>query len=57
MGQRRRQIVGDCFQLRVDVDHYNSLREDEADLQLVLDFTDDVAEMLIASGIENDEAA
>jgi hypothetical protein len=55
-GQRRKQIVGDCHQLRVDVDHYNSVREDETDIQLVLDFTEDVEEMLIAEGIEEDAA-
>ena len=43
--QRREQIVGDCVQLKIDVDAYNEMREPGTDtLQLVLDFTDDVAE-------------
>lgn len=54
--QRRKQIVGDCHQLRLDLDHFNSVHPDEEQLELVLDFTDDVAEMLVAEGIE-DEAA
>lgn len=56
-GQRRKQIVGDCHQLRLDVDHYNSVRKDEEDIQLVLDFAEDVEEMLIAEGITKDNAA
>jgi len=42
--QRREQIVGDCFQLKVDVDVFNNIYKDREPLQLVLDFTDDVAE-------------
>lgn len=41
--QRREQIISDCVQLRVDVDVYNNLNP-AAPVQLVLDFTDDVAE-------------
>lgn len=55
VGQRRRQIVGECFQLQVDVDHYNAAHKDEAQLELILDMTDDVKEMKVAAGI--DEAA
>jgi hypothetical protein len=42
--QRRNQIIGDCFQLKVDVDVYNDLNQDQPLIQLVLDFSDDVAE-------------
>jgi hypothetical protein len=42
--QRRNQIIGDCFQLKIDVDVYNSLNEAEPPLPLILDFTDDVKE-------------
>ena len=42
--QRRKQIVGDCAQLKIDVDVYNEKHADEPRVQLVLDFTDDVAE-------------
>lgn len=57
VAQRRRQVVADCYQLRVDVDQYNADRPDEEPIQLVLDFTDDVAEQLVANGIKDDEAA
>lgn len=53
--QRRRQIVGDCLQLRLDVDHYNDVKRQEEPIQLVLDFTDDVSERLLESGIEEAE--
>jgi hypothetical protein len=41
--QRREQIVGDNLQLKIDVDVYNDLSNHPA-IQLVLDYTDDVAE-------------
>ena len=43
--QRRKQIVGDCHQLKVDVDHYNRVEPNKEPIQLILDFTDDVAEI------------
>lgn len=46
ISQRRRQIVGDCHQLAVDVDVYNDMNPDQDPLQLILDFTDDVEEMM-----------
>jgi hypothetical protein len=42
---RRRQIVGDCVQLKTDVDVYNEKHSTEPAIQLILDFTDDVAEL------------
>ena len=42
--QRRKQIVGDCVQLKTDVDVYNDKRSENEPIPLVLDFTDDVAE-------------
>ena len=43
--QRREQIVGENVQLKVDVDVYNDLnRGERPEIQLVLDYTDDVAE-------------
>jgi hypothetical protein len=43
--QRREQIIGDCFHLKVDVDVYNDLSGDKnKQVQMVLDFTEDVAE-------------
>lgn len=56
VGQRRRQVVGDCVQLRVDVDHYNAAHPGEEPLQLLLDFTDDVAEALVAAGVDKGAA-
>lgn len=44
--QRRRQVVGDCHQLKVDVDYYNSSKSAANPIQIVLDFTDDVEELL-----------
>ncbi len=41
--QRRNGIVGDCIQLKTDVDSYNDFGE-HANVQLILDFTEDVAE-------------
>lgn len=57
VGQRRRQIVADCFQLRMDVDQYNADRPEEEPIQLVLNFEDDVAEEIVARGIKDDKAA
>jgi hypothetical protein len=51
--QRRRQVVDDCHQLRLDVDHFNSAHPDEEQLQLVLDFEDDVRERMVTEGIED----
>jgi hypothetical protein len=43
--QRREQIVGDNLQLKTDVDVYNDLnRGRRPEIQLILDYTDDVAE-------------
>jgi hypothetical protein len=42
--QRRAQIVGDCCQLKTDVDSYNDNNAHGGSFQLVLDFTDDADE-------------
>ncbi len=42
--QRRQGIVGDCRQLKTDVDSYNDNQNTGEAIQLVLDFTDDMAE-------------
>ena len=49
--QRREQIVGDCRQLKTDVDSYNDSHPDEGVIQLVLDFTMDVAELEAAKNV------
>jgi hypothetical protein len=43
--QRRQQIVGDCRQLQVDVEGYNDLRTQDKPIQIVFDFTMDLAEL------------
>jgi|SRR5437667_5328557 len=46
--QRRDQIVGDNLHLKIDVDVYNDMvKGKHPPIQLVLDYTDDVAEMQI----------
>ena len=47
--QRRQQIVGDCRQLKADVDSFNENAKPPTCLQLVLDFTHDVAELEAAT--------
>ncbi|MBC7860168.1 MAG: hypothetical protein H7Z39_15650 [Burkholderiaceae bacterium] len=43
--QRRQQIVGDCFQLKTDVDVYNAKDPLQKSIQIPLDFTYDVEEL------------
>lgn len=43
--QRRVQIVGDCFQLKTDVDVYNGKSGNQTPINLVLNFTNDVEEL------------
>jgi hypothetical protein len=57
VAQRRKQVVGDCYQLQIDVDHYNENHPDGEQLRLILDFSDDVAERKIADGIDDSKAA
>lgn len=54
-GQRRKAIANDCFQLKQDVDHFNE-ESDASDIQLIMDFSDDVAEMEASRG-QGDKAA
>jgi hypothetical protein len=42
--QRRQQILGDCRQLKTDLDSYNDNYNTAAPLQMVFDFRDDLAE-------------
>jgi hypothetical protein len=44
--QRRQQVVGDCVQLKIDVDVYNGKNSMMEQIQIVLDFTQDVEELL-----------
>jgi len=42
---RRQGIVGDCRQFKVDADSYNDAHPDDEPLQIVFDFTMDLAEI------------
>jgi hypothetical protein len=53
--QRRKQIVGDCHQLRIDIDHYNDIHKDELPIQMVFDFTEDLAELQSFNRLVNDQ--
>ncbi|WP_242414377.1 hypothetical protein [Sphingomonas panni] len=44
-GQRRKSIADDCFQIKQDVDHFNDEHLTDEPINMILDFTDDVAEM------------
>lgn len=50
--QRRQQIVGDCVQLKRDVDSYNEAHPAQPPLPFILDFTDDAAEADAGDGFE-----
>ncbi len=43
--QRRQQIVGDCRQLKADIDSYNDNRSPDEPIQMSFDFTYDVVEL------------
>lgn len=52
--QRRQQVVGDCFQLRTDVDVYNEKHPELPPYQLVLNFQEDVDELQAAYASDDD---
>ena len=52
----RRSIANDCFALAMKVDHYNAEHSSEEPLQVVFNFEEDIEEMKIAKGLD-DEAA
>jgi len=53
--QRRQQIVGDCYQLKTDIDVYNAKDPSQAPIQIPLDFTYDVEELQLH--LKNKKAA
>lgn len=57
LAQRRKAIIDDCFQAKMDVDHYNDLNSEQEPLQFVLDFSEDVAEMEAGRGKGAEDAA
>jgi hypothetical protein len=45
VAQQRRSMVGAAFQLKMVVDHYNEANAEQRQIQLILDLTEDVAEL------------
>ncbi len=43
--QRRQQIVGDCHQLKLDLDSYNENKNKSKPIQMIFDFTEDLIEI------------
>jgi actin-related protein len=43
--QRRAQVVGDCHQLKNDVDYYTEKTPDEKPIKMAWDFTDDMDDL------------
>jgi hypothetical protein len=43
--QRRKQVVDDCRQLKLDLDSYNDSKRTERPIQIVFDFTVDLEEL------------
>ena len=56
IGQRRHGIVDDCFQMKMDADHFNEANPHLEPIQPVLDFSDDVAEREASSSGDEDAA-
>jgi hypothetical protein len=53
--QRRKGIVDDGFQLKMDVDHFNDYRSKDNPIALVLDITEDVAELEALNREDDDD--
>lgn len=53
--QERRSIANDCYALAMKIDHYNDAHPDDEPLQAVFDFTDDVEEMKIEAGLDDED--
>jgi hypothetical protein len=43
--QKRNQIVGDCYQLKIDVDSYNKYYNTAEPIQIQFDFTSDMEQL------------
>ena len=55
--QRRGQILGDCKQLKTDIDSYNDNYNKGESIQLLFDFEEDLAEMEQPAEYIEDESA
>ncbi len=56
IAQRRKGVVDNCFQMKMDVDHFNE-KDPSEQIQLILDFRDDVAEREVAERLDEAVAA
>lgn len=56
IAQRRKGVVDTCFQMKMDVDHFNE-KDQREQIQLILDFTDDVAEREVSERLDDEDAA
>jgi len=55
--QERRSVASDLYALMMKVEHYNASHPDEDPIQLILQFDDDIAEMKIANGLDDEDEA
>jgi hypothetical protein len=53
----RRQIANDCFALAMKIDHYNATHPNEDPMQTSFNFEEDIEEMKITRGIDDDDKA
>jgi len=51
----RRQIAADCFALAMKIEHYTAAHPDEEPLQTSFNFEEDIEEMKIARGLDDDD--
>ena len=49
----RKQIVGDCRQLKLDQDYYNAAHADRPDIQLCFNFEEDLEELEAIAAVED----
>lgn len=55
--QKRRSIVGECRQLKTDIDSFNDAHPNETPIQISFDFTMDIAEIEAAKAAKAAKAA
>jgi hypothetical protein len=53
--QRRKMVLGDCHQLKTDLDSYNENWNTKQEIQLSWDFTEDLAELDLPTHYEGDD--
>lgn len=53
--KRREAIVGDTYQLSLDIDHWNSANSSEEPIVIPMDFTEDVEEKKLATLKQNQD--